>query len=329
MADAQRIYVAGHAGLVGSALTRRLRRAGVEPLMRTRGELDLSDARAVDAFFAEQRPTQVYLAAALVGGIHANSTRPAEFYRVNSAIQLSVIDAAWRHGVERLLFLGSSCIYPRDCPQPIREDYLLTGPLERSNRAYALAKIGGIEMCADYNRQYGSRFLAAMPTNLYGPGDNYDALGSHVLPALIRRFHLAARRGDAQVTAWGSGTPRREFLYSDDLADACVFLMGLPDTAFDALLHADWPLINIGCGEDLSIRELTERIAQVVGFTGAIDWDASKPDGTPRKLLEVSRINALGWKAATGLEEGLRLAYRDFLSSRWAAEAESAGLHPA
>ena len=311
-----KIYIAGHRGLVGSALVRALRARGfANLLLRTHAELDLTDQAAVEAFFAAEKPDYVFLAAARVGGIHANNEYPAEFIRDNLAIQTNVIHAAWRAGVGRLLFLGSSCIYPRDCPQPIREDYLLTGPLEATNRPYALAKIAGIEMCWSYNRQYGTKFLAVMPTNLYGPGDNYDLETSHVIPALIRKFHEAKRRGDKQVIVWGSGTPRREFLYSDDMAEACLFLMNLPDEQFASVLNPQPsapPLINIGVGHDLTIRELAETVKTVVGFAGEIVLDPTKPDGTPRKLLDVSRLQALGWQAGTSLEEGLRRAYEDF-----------------
>jgi len=311
-----RIYVAGHRGLVGSALVRALRARGfADLLLRTHAELDLTDQAAVEAFFAAEKPDYVFLAAARVGGIHANNEYPAEFIRDNLAIQTNVIHAAWRAGVGRLLFLGSSCIYPRDCPQPIREDYLLTGPLEATNRPYALAKIAGIEMCWSYNRQYGTKFLAVMPTNLYGPGDNYDLETSHVIPALIRKFHEAKQRGDKEVVVWGSGSPRREFLYSDDMAEACLFLMNLPDEQFASVLNPQPsapPLINLGVGHDLTIRELAETVKAVVGFAGEIVLDPTKPDGTPRKLLDVSRLQALGWQAGTSLEEGLRRAYKDF-----------------
>jgi GDP-L-fucose synthase len=317
-----RIYVAGHRGLVGSALMRRLQAGGYTHLItRTHAELDLTDQAAVRAFFEREKPEYVFLAAAKVGGILANNTYPAEFIRENLAIQTHVIHEAWRTGVKRLLFLGSSCIYPRDCPQPIKEEYLLTGPLEPTNRPYAVAKIAGIEMCWAYNRQYGTQFLAVMPTNLYGPGDNYHPENSHVIPALIRRFHEAKIKGDPSVTVWGTGTPRREFLYSDDMADACVFLMNLPDDPFVSLLAADRhdgtpPLINIGVGEDLTIRELAETIARVVGYEGKITFDPSKPDGTPRKLLDVSRMRALGWGVRVVMRNGLQSAYDDFLRQR-------------
>jgi len=312
-----RIHVAGHRGLVGSALVRQLRASGYRNLLlRGHAELDLSDARATAAFYEHERPEYVFLAAARVGGILANQTQPADFIRDNLLIQTHVIDQCWRTGVQRLLFLGSSCIYPRLAPQPLREEHLLGGALEPTNRPYALAKIAGIEMCWSYNRQHGTRFLAAMPTNLYGPGDNYDLHASHVIPALLRKFHEAREGGDPAVTVWGSGEPRREFMYSDDMAAACVFLMRLPDAQFDALLGSDEtasgrfepPLINIGVGQDLSIRELAETVRRVVGYGGEIVYDRSKPDGTPRKLLDVSRLQALGFHAATPLAEGLRMA---------------------
>lgn len=310
-----RIYVAGHRGLVGSALVRQLNAQGCHNiLVRTHAELDLTDQCAVRDFFAQEKPEYVFLAAAKVGGIHANNTYPAEFIHQNLAIQTNVIHESWRSGIKRLLFLGSSCIYPRDCPQPIKEEYLLTGPLEPTNRPYAVAKIAGIEMCHAYNRQYGTKYLAAMPTNLYGPNDNYDLQNSHVLPALIRKMHEARERGDKEVVVWGSGTPRREFLYSDDMADACVFLMAVADEKLAALCTPDAPpLVNIGCGEDVTIRQLAEIVARVAGFSGKLVFDTSKPDGTPRKLLAVDRISSLGWNATTALESGISLAYRDFL----------------
>jgi GDP-L-fucose synthase len=310
-----RIYVAGHTGLAGSAILRALQRAGhTKFLLRKHAELELTDARAVADFFARERPEYVFLAAAKVGGILANDTYPADFIRENLAVQLNVIHEAWRAGVKRLLFLGSSCIYPRDCPQPMKEEYLLSGPLEPTNRAYALAKISGIEMCWSYNRQHGARFLAAMPTNLYGPGDSYDLKNSHVLPALMRKIHEAKQRGERQVTLWGSGRPRREFLFSDDMAGACVFLMRLPDGEFGRLAApAQAPLINVGVGEDQSIAELAKLVAEVLGYGGEFVYDASKPDGMPRKLLDVSRITALGWKPKVGLREGIAAAYQDFL----------------
>ena len=317
-----RIFVAGHRGLVGSALVRCLRAAGQQNLLlRTHSELDLADTTATREFFAAERPEYVFLAAAKVGGIVANNTLPADFIRNNLAIQLSVIDAAHRAGVKRLLFLGSSCIYPKLAPQPLREEHLLTGPLEPTNRPYALAKIAGVELCWSYNRQHGTRFLAAMPTNLYGPGDNYHPTLSHVIPALIRKFHEAKIAGAGTVTVWGTGSPRREFLFSDDMADACVFLMRLPDAEFDPLLGSDEsesgrfepPLVNIGCGEDVSIAELAAMVARVVGYSGGIVYDTSKPDGTPRKLMSVDRLHKAGWRAKVGLEEGLAVAYRELV----------------
>jgi GDP-L-fucose synthase len=318
MEQGARIYVAGHTGLAGSAILRQLRRAGhANLLLRRHAELELSDARAVSAFFERERPEYVFLAAAKVGGILANDTYPADFIRENLAVQLNVLHEAWRAGVKRLLFLGSSCIYPRDCPQPMKEEYLLSGPLESTNRAYALAKIAGVEMCWSYNRQHGARFLAVMPTNLYGPGDHYDLQNSHVLPALIRKIHEARQRGERQVTLWGSGRPRREFLLSDDMAEACVFLMRLPEAGFDRLVApAQAPLINIGAGADQSIAELAALVAEVLDYRGEFVYDASKPDGTPRKLLDSSRISALGWKPKLGLREGIALAYEDFKRSQ-------------
>src|SRR5581483_5698295 len=301
-----RIYVAGHRGLAGSALLRRLRAAGYDNILtRTHGELDLVDAATVAGFFAEQRPQVVLLAAAKVGGILANNTYPADFIRDNLAIQTNVIHEAWRAGVTKLLFLGSSCIYPRDCPQPMKEDYLLTGPLEPTNRPYAIAKIAGIEMCWSYNRQYGTRYLCAMPTNLYGPGDNYDLNTSHVLAALIRKFHEAKSRGARTVTVWGSGKPRREFLHSDDMADACIRLLETSDADLDRRLpSARPPLVNIGCGEDLTITALAERVRETVGSDAAIVYDPSKPDGTPRKLLDITLIRSFGWQPKISLPAG-------------------------
>ena len=309
-----KIYIAGHRGLAGSAIVRALERAGFSNLvLRSHSELELTDARAVSSFFQSERPEYVFLAAARVGGILANDTYPADFIRENLSIQLNVVHEAWRANVQRLLFLGSSCIYPRDCPQPMKEEYLLTGPLEFTNRAYALAKIAGVEMCWSYNRQHGARFLAAMPTNLYGRGDHYDLNNSHVLPALIRKTHEAKQAGAKQVTLWGSGRPRREFLFSDDLGEACVFLMRRPDASFDKLVAAaQAPLINVGAGADQSITELATLIAEVLGYHGEFVYDASKPDGTPRKLLDTSRLTGLGWKPRTTLREGVALAYGDF-----------------
>jgi len=302
-----RIYIAGHRGLVGSAIHRELIRLGyVNVITRTRDELDLLDATAVDAFFANEKPNYVFLAAAKVGGILANNNYPAEFIHDNLVLQTNIIGASYRNKADRLLFLGSSCIYPKLAPQPMPESSLLTGPLEPTNRPYALAKIAGIEMCWSYNRQYGTRYLAAMPTNLYGPGDNYDLANSHVLPALIRKTAEAIRTNAPTVMVWGTGTPRRELLYSDDLAQACVFLMNLDDAIYGTLLNeTEPPLINIGTGEDVTIRELAETVARVLGYTGHLVFDATKPDGTPRKLMDVSRLHALGWRHATGLEQGI------------------------
>jgi GDP-L-fucose synthase len=308
-----KVYVAGHRGLVGSAFIKRLEREGCASILtRTHAQLDLTDQAAVLRFFKEERPEYVFLAAAKVGGILANNTRPAEFIYENLAIHTNVIQAAHESGVKRLLFLGSSCIYPRDCPQPIKEEYMLTGPLEPTNRAFAVAKIAGIEMCWAFNRQYGTQFIIGMPTNLYGPNDNYDLAGSHVLPALIRKFHEAKLAGAAAVTVWGTGAVRREFLHSDDMADACVFLMNLPDDVYGPIARSDLqaPLFNIGCGQDLTVRELAETISDVVGFKGNLIFDTSKPDGTPRKLQDVSRMKDLGWQASIPLREGLASVYQ-------------------
>ena len=309
-----KIYVAGHTGLAGSAILRALERAGHSNfVLRRHAELELTDPTAVRALFERERPAYVFLAAAKVGGILANNTYPADFIHDNLAVQLNVMHEAWRTRVQRMIFLGSSCIYPRDCAQPMKEEYLLTGPLEPTNRAYALAKISGVEMCWSYNRQHGARFLATMPTNLYGPGDHYDLQNSHVLPALIRKIHEAKQANAKQVTLWGSGRPRREFLFSDDLGEACAFLMGLPDAEFDRLVApGQAPLINIGAGADQSIAELATLIAEVLGYKGEFVYDASKPDGTPRKLLDVSRMSALGWRPRVALREGIALAYQDF-----------------
>lgn len=299
------VYVAGHRGMVGSAIVRRLKAGGYTRILTaSRAELDLRDRRAVGAFLAATRPAYIFVAAARVGGILANATQPADFIADNLAIALNLIEGAHEAGVERLLFLGSSCIYPRDCPQPIREEHLLTGPLEPTNAPYALAKIAGIGLVEAFNRQHGRRYVSVMPTNLYGTGDNYDLATSHVLPALIRKAHEAKLAGAPALTLWGTGTPRREFLHADDLADACVFLM---ETGYAG------PLLNIGTGEDLSIRELAELVCRVVGYRGEIVHDLAKPDGTPRKLLDVSRLHALGWRHRIGLEAGIALAYADFL----------------
>ena len=360
-----KIYVAGHRGLVGSALVRNLKAQGYTNLLtRTHAEVDLTDQAAVRAFFAAEKPEYVFLAAAKVGGILANSTYPADFIYQNLMIQVNVIDAAYRNSVSRLMFLGSSCIYPKACPQPIKEEYLLTGPLEATNRPYALAKIAGIEQCWSYNRQYGTKYVAVMPTNLYGPGDNYNLLNSHVIPAMIRKFHLAklvehrnleairadearygqvpsdilemlnlvrnsdgsieytkepVERGTA-VRLWGTGMPRREFLYSEDMAAACVYLMGLPDEKFEELLGSDEsrtgvfmpPVVNIGCGTDLTIKELATLVSEVVGFDGTIIFDAEKPDGTARKLLDVSRLYGANWRPRIDLKQGIGLAYDAF-----------------
>ena len=316
-----RIYVAGHRGLVGSAIVRQLQAAGHTGLiLRSHAELDLTDEAATRAFFEKDQPEFVFLAAAKVGGIVANNSYPAQFIRENLAIQTNVIHSAHLSGVQRLLFLGSSCIYPKLAPQPMRERDLLTGPLEPTNRPYALAKIAGVEMCWSYNRQYGTKYLAAMPTNLYGPGDNYHPTNSHVIPALLRKFHEAKAGGAPQVTVWGTGTPRREFLFSDDMADACVYLMQLPDERYTALLGSDEsvtgrfepPLVNIGVGEDVTIAELAALVAKVVGYSGGIVYDTSKPDGTPRKLMDVGLMKTAGWQARTQLEDGLRVAYAEF-----------------
>jgi GDP-L-fucose synthase len=317
-----RIYVAGHRGLVGSALVRTLEKNGYRNLiLRTHAELDLTIESDVAQFFAAENPEYVLLAAAKVGGILANSTYPADFVRENLAIQYNVIQHSYAANVKRLLFLGSSCIYPRLAPQPIKEEYMLSGPLEPTNRPYAVAKIAGIEMCWSYNRQYGTRYLAAMPTNLYGPSDNYDLNNSHVIPALIRKIAEAHEHGDSSVTLWGTGTPRREFLYSEDMADACLFLINLPDEQFVPIAGSqhEAPLINIGWGKDVSIRELAAMIANIIGFKGTIAWDTSKPDGTPQKLLDVSRLSRLGWQASVSLRQGLELAYGSFCQERRAS----------
>ncbi|RDJ25059.1 GDP-L-fucose synthase [Bosea caraganae] len=312
----KKVFVAGHSGLVGSATVAAL--AGLKEydlITRAHSDLDLSDRTATRDFFMTYRPDHVVMCAAKVGGILANSNFPVEFLHNNLAIQLSVFDAAHASGVDRMIFLGSSCIYPRDCAQPISEDYLLTGPLEETNRPYALAKIAGVEACWSFNRQHQRRYLALMPTNLYGPGDNYHPDHSHVLPALIRRFHEAKVKGAPSVTVWGSGRPRREFMFSSDVGDAIAFLLGLPDGDFDALTSPDKaPLLNVGVGHDITIRELAERVKETVGYAGELVLDPSKPDGTPRKLMDVTRFHKLGWRAKTPLDIGLRASYQDFLS---------------
>jgi GDP-L-fucose synthase len=301
-----KIFVAGHRGLVGSAIVRRLEAAGATNLLRpSRSDLDLANQVAVEDFFAAERPEFVYLAAARVGGILANSTFPAEFIQDNLAIQTNIIHSAWKHGTRKLLFLGSSCIYPRNSPQPIKEEYLLSGPLEPTNEWYAIAKIAGLKMCQAYRRQYGFDAISLMPTNLYGPGDNFHPDNSHVLPAMIRRFHEAKQRGDDNVIIWGTGTPRREFLFADDLADAAVFLMQN---------YSGEGIVNVGVGEDISILELAQLVADVVGFKGQIGTNPDKPDGTPRKLLDVSRLSEMGWKARTGLRDGIVASYEYFLN---------------
>ena len=307
MTASSRVYIAGHRGLVGTAITRGLQGRGYKDLLtRTHAELDLTDSLAVQNFFASEKPEYVILAAAKVGGILANDTYPADFLRVNLEIQLNVIEASREAGVKRLLFLGSSCIYPKFCPQPIKEEYLLTGALEPTNRAYALAKIAGVEMCWSYNRQYGTKYVAAMPCNLYGTEDNFDLQSSHVLPALIRKAVEAKRSGASTFTVWGTGTPRRELLHSEDLAEGALFLLESDDKVYGALLGNDGPpLVNIGTGEDVTIRELAEIVSRVVGFDGELVFDASKPDGTPRKLMDVSRMHGLGWHHRIGLEEGI------------------------
>ncbi|MEO6974555.1 MAG: GDP-L-fucose synthase [Gallionella sp.] len=313
-----KIYIAGHRGLAGSAIVRELQRQGYSNLVtRTHAELELEDAAATLKFFEQEKPEVVFLAAAKVGGIHANNTYPADFLMSNLLVETSVARAAHRARVKRLIFLGSSCIYPRDCPQPIKEEYLLTGPLESTNRPYALAKIAGIEMCWAYNRQYGTKWLAAMPTNLYGPGDNYDLNNSHVLPALMRKMHEAKVSGAAEVVLWGSGKPKREFLYVDDLANALVFLATLDKTRYDMLVEpSQCPLINVGTGTDLTIRELAETVADVVGYTGRFVQDTSKPDGTMRKVMDVGKIHSLGWKATTSLKQGIALTYQIFSETK-------------
>lgn len=318
MSHTSKIYVAGHTGLVGSAIVRQLQKSGYENILtRSHAQLDLCHQHAVAEYFEAYKPEYVILAAAKVGGIYANSHYPAEFIAQNLNIQSNVIHQAKVHGVKRLLFLGSSCIYPRECPQPIKEEYLLSGPLEPTNRPYALAKIAGIELCWAYNRQYGTQYLAVMPTNLYGPGDNYDLQNSHVIPALIRKMHEAKVANQNEVEIWGTGKPRREFLYSDDLARGCVFLLGLEQSEYTTLVSSETqaPLINVGCGEDVTIAELAQTIANVVGFEGKLSFNDTYPDGTPQKLLDVTKVRQLGWCAQVALQDGLENAYEIFKHS--------------
>ncbi|HOY70142.1 MAG TPA: GDP-L-fucose synthase [Methylotenera sp.] len=316
-----KIYVAGHRGLVGNAIVRNLQAKGFGNIVtRTHAEMDLTNQQAVAEFFAHEKPEYVFLAAAKVGGIHANNTYPAEFIYDNLAIQNNIIHSAYKNNVSRLMFLGSSCIYPKQAPQPMTENCLLTGPLESTNRPYALAKIAGIEMCWSYNRQYGTQYLAVMPTNLYGPGDNYHPENSHVIPALIRKFHEAKINNASEVVVWGTGTPKREFLYNEDMADACVYLMNLPNAQYQSLLGSDEfatgkfepPLVNIGYGSDITIKELAETVGKVIGYTGKIVFDTTKPDGTMRKLMDVSLLTKMGWEANTTLNNGLAVAYKEF-----------------
>jgi len=307
MEKSAKIFIAGHAGLAGSAILRALQKEGYENLiLKTRAEIDLLDQRAVDTFFQSEKPEYVFLAAALVGGIMANKERPADFIYQNIQIEANILESARKANVKKLLFLGSSCVYPKLSPQPIKEESFMTGALEPTNEAYAAAKIAGIIMCQSYNRQYGTNFVSVMPTNLYGPNDNFDLESSHVLPAFLRKFHDAKERGDREVKLWGSGAPRREFLHADDLAQACLFIMEKYD---------DSGIINIGMGEDISIKELADIVKAVIGYDGAISWDASKPDGTPRKLLDVSKLSALGWKYSIPLKDGIADTYRWFLEN--------------
>jgi GDP-L-fucose synthase len=312
----ERIYVAGHRGMVGVAIVRTLLAQGVRSqdiITRTHAELDLTQQAAVQDFFAEEKPIQVYLAAAKVGGIHANNTYPADFIYQNLIMQANVIHAAHIHGVQKLLFLGSSCIYPRLAPQPMAEDALLTGPLEPTNEPYAIAKIAGIKLCESYNRQYGRDYRSVMPTNLYGPGDNYHPENSHVIPALIRRFHEAKVSKVPTVTIWGSGTPKREFLYVDDMAQASAFVMNLPKAVYDQHTTPMQSQINVGYGSDITIAQLAQAVSQAIGYQGNIEFDATQPDGSPRKLMDSTRLNALGWQAKVDLAQGLALAYQDFI----------------
>jgi GDP-L-fucose synthase len=315
-----KIYIAGHRGMVGSAIVRKLLNAEkIIPenlVLRTHQELDLTNQASVRAFFEKEKPSQVYLAAAKVGGIHANNTFPAEFIYQNLMMEVNVIHEAWLAGVKKLLFLGSSCIYPKHAPQPMREDALLTGTLEPTNEPYAIAKIAGIKLCESYNRQYDTDYRSVMPTNLYGPGDNYHPENSHVIPALIRRFHEAKVKKSQVVTIWGTGTPRREFLFVDDMASASIHVMNLDKTIYEAHTTPMQSHINVGIGHDITINELTKTIAKVIGYQGRIEFDTTKPDGTPRKLMDSNRLNDLGWKAKVGLEEGLVLAYHDFVQNQ-------------
>lgn len=314
-----KIYVAGHRGLVGSALIRKLNEQGyVNIITRTHAELDLTSQAETHTFFENEQPEYVFLAAAKVGGIVANNTYPADFIYNNLMIQTNVIQSAYDFGVKRLLFLGSSCIYPRDCPQPIKEEYFLTGSLESTNRPYAVAKIAGIEMCWSYNRQFGTQYLAVMPTNLYGPGDNYHLENSHVIPALVRKFYKAKKNNASSVSVWGTGKPYREFMYSDDMADACIFLMKLSSDTYNAIASNKIipPLINVGCGVDVTIQELAETVKKITGYDGGIEFDKTKPDGTPRKLLDVERLSELGWVAKIKLKDGLVLTYKDFIEQQ-------------
>jgi GDP-L-fucose synthase len=327
-----KIYVAGHRGLAGSAIVRKLRSLGYENLLlRTRQDVDLLDSNAVSTLFTEQRPEFVFLAAAKVGGILANRNFPADFIAQNLRIQSNVIESAYRAQVKRLLFLGSSCIYPKMAPQPIGEDQLLTGPLEFTNRSYAVAKIAGIELCWAFNRQHGTEYLAAMPTNLYGPGDNYDLKSSHVLPALIRKVHEAKQQGVPSVTVWGTGKPLREFLFSDDMADACVFLLNLPNEQFRKLISnpEEAPLVNVGSGSELTIGELAKKVCKVLEFQGEIVFDATKPDGTPRKLMDSSKLFSYGWRPKISIEDGIRIAYAEFVSRSATGPDLRPGMKPA
>lgn len=321
MKSGERIFLAGHHGLVGSAVDRALMRAGIEPIRRARAELDLLDQAAIRQFMREERIDAVILAAAKVGGIHANASSPAGFIYENLMIQSNVIHQAFQAGVSRLLFLGSSCIYPKLAPQPIREEALLTGPLEASNEPYAVAKIAGIKMCEGYNRQYGVDYRSVMPTNLYGPGDNFHAENSHVLPALLKRFHDAVRDRIDEVSIWGSGAPRREFLHVDDLAEACLFVLSAEKSLYDRFTEPTRSHINVGYGEDITITDLAKLVAEITGFRGRIVYDASKPDGTPRKLLDVSRLSTMGWKANINLQDGLCDTYRWFVTHQSALRA--------